>query len=73
MSSKPLEYATVGFVVAFCLFIILLIACAPPKISEFLKEGVNCKAAITMPDGRPGEVIEVPNVRIYECHEVQKQ
>lgn len=42
--------------------------CAPPKVSELLKDGVKCRARITMPDVPRGETVEV-SVDIFECTE----
>ncbi len=54
------------------LAIFALCSCAPPTVEEFLGDGVNCKAAITMPDEEPerGETVTVA-VRIYDCKEVK--
>lgn len=51
----------------------VLFGCAPPPISELLKDGVNCRASITMPSERPreSETIDVA-VKIYECKEVKQ-
>lgn len=52
---------------------VMATACAPPKVSELLGgDGINCKAAITMPDERPreGETVNVA-VRIYDCTETE--
>lgn len=58
--------------IASGLLVAMLIAgCKAPPISELLKDGVNCKATITMPETRPGETVDVA-VKIYECHEVTK-
>lgn len=47
-------------------------SCGKPTVSEFLGDGVNCKAAITMPDESPerGETVTV-DVKIYDCREVR--
>lgn len=57
------------FIVAGAL-VWLFTSCAPPPASELLKNGVNCKAAITVPDEAPRarETINV-DVRIYDCKE----
>lgn len=54
-------------IVAFGL-VAMLFGCAPPPVSELLKDGINCRAAITMPEGtvRDGDVVDV-KVRIYDC------
>lgn len=62
----------VGFEVALVFFVLVASSCAKPTVSEFLGNGVNCKAAIKMPDEEPGrgETVTV-DVKIYDCKEVQ--
>ena len=51
--------------------LVWLTACAPPKLVDVMpKDGVKCKAEITMPDELPRgrESIEV-KVRIFSCVE----
>lgn len=49
--------------------VLALSGCAFPKASDVLKQALNCKADITVPeDYRTGEPMTV-DVRIYDCKE----
>lgn len=48
--------------------VFLLNSCGKPHISDILKDAINCKAKIQMPEGYRGEPIEV-SVQIFDCTE----
>ena len=54
--------------------IIVVARCAPPKVSEMLGDGINCKAEITMPEApRAGDPPVEVKVRIFDCSEVESR
>lgn len=53
----------------FVSLLAVLYGCGKPTAAEFIGEGVNCKAQITMPETKTyyaGDVVDV-RVRIYDC------
>lgn len=53
------------------LLVLLLAGCAPPKVSDLLKGGLDCDVDITMPDETPRarELVKV-KARFSNCIEV---
>lgn len=62
-------FSWMALVFLICLLVGLATSgCQKMDIAKLLGPGVKCKAAITTPMGRPGEVVIV-DVDIYDCVE----
>lgn len=58
-------------ILIFVALALLLLYCAPPKVAELLKGGIDCDVSITMPDEVParGEELHV-QARFTNCRDV---
>lgn len=60
--------STIPYILYSLYVSLFIVACAPPKLTDVMpKEGVKCKAEITMPDERE-PISVVTDVRIFDCH-----
>jgi hypothetical protein len=69
-----IELTCLLFLIVCILTLAITFGCAKPTVSEFLGNGVDCKAAITVPEELPerGETVTV-DVKIFNCREIQSQ